>query len=501
MVQKRFVYCLAIFVFSFILISSQNVDADDQIIWSPMELAPSAFAKSAGGVIGDYFFVFGGMPDTELAMAFKFSINSWVYATPSSNRFSDAGYCVTDDALYRIGGMMTPYIAEKYTPGPNGDGVWSYLASPPSGFRTGGNSACWDGGDFIYVSNADVFYTPVSHFARYSISGDSWEILTGATVPRKSAGLAYLDGMVYLIGGIGELDYDKHICQVYDPATDEWAMIESHPDAMNFTSSTVVTDGRFVFTVGHGGGYMDYTASPHVHYYNPTDGTWNQVNDMPVTRGFAMAIYHPDMNEIIHAGGTMNGQTDYHHDVRTGFIDIQGPGLLSGMLGDQFGSTPVPDVEISVYDQDDNLIETLYTDGAGNYELILEAGTYSASFTKEDFSDTTITGIEIESDELYDLSFTFYFNSNCYYTMGDGNNNGYFNGLDIVYTMAWIKGGPPPVFCRCTPNNEFPSALDFNGSCDFNGLDILYVVNYFKGGPEPMYCVDCPPSNTLLGDH
>ena len=73
---------------------------------------------------------------------------------------------------------MTPFISEKYIPGPNGDGDWYYLASPPTGFRTGGNSACWDGGDFIYVSNANVNYTPVSHFVRYSISGNSWEMLT-----------------------------------------------------------------------------------------------------------------------------------------------------------------------------------------------------------------------------------------------------------------------------------------------------------------------------------
>jgi hypothetical protein len=154
-----------------------------------------------------------------------------------------------------------------------------------------------------------------------------------------------------------------------------------------------------------------------------------------------------------------------------------------------------------VFDQDDNLVETVYTNETGDYEFVLEAGLYSATYSKEDFSDTTITGIQIESDETLDLSFTFYFLTDCYYTMGDGNNNGHFNGLDIVYTMAWLKGGPAPIHCQCTPGNIWPTSLDFNGSCNFNGLDILYVINYFKGGPAPTYCTDCPPSNTLLGSH
>ena len=495
MVQKRLISILAILTFALVLSFGQNAQADDEIVWTPMELAPSAFAKSAGGVIGDYFFVFGGMPDAQQALAFKLSINSWVYATASSNRFSDAGYCVTNDAFYRFGGAITSYVSERYDPGPNGDGVWNYLASPPQPFRRTGNSCAWDGGDYIYINNCDNGDYPSSHFARYSISTNSWESLTGATEPRKNAGLVYLNDMIYLIGGIGGLDIDETICQVYDPSTGEWGLIASHPDEMNFTSSTVITDGRFVYTIGHGGGYMGYTASPHVHFFDPNDGTWNQVNDMPVTRGFALAAYVPDYGAVIHAGGTMNHQADYKVAARMGAISIQGPGFLSGTLVDQFNSTPVPNVEVSIFDSDDNLLETLYTDEFGHYSYTAYAGTYSASFSKEDFSDTTIANILIMPDEVYDLSFTFQFLTNCNYTMGDGNNNGHFNGLDVVYVMSWLKGGPEPPMCQCTPGTVWPVALDFNGSCSFNGLDILYVITYFKGGPAPEFCTDCPPNN------
>jgi hypothetical protein len=80
---------------------------------------------------------------------------------------------------------------------------------------------------------------------------------------------------------------------------------------------------------------------------------------------------------------------------------------------------------------------------------------------------------------------------------GDSNNDGVFNGLDIVYSINYLKGfGPPPPLRRfdCLPNPAgLYAAADANASCSFNGLDITYCVNYFKGfGQTPMLCPGCP---------
>ena len=61
------------------------------------------------------------------------------------------------------------------------------------------------------------------------------------------------------------------------------------------------------------------------------------------------------------------------------------------------------------------------------------------------------------------------------YLPGDANGSGNVNGLDVVYLVAYLKGGPPP-----------PDPIlrgDANGSCSVNGLDVTYLVSFLKGGP------------------
>jgi hypothetical protein len=83
----------------------------------------------------------------------------------------------------------------------------------------------------------------------------------------------------------------------------------------------------------------------------------------------------------------------------------------------------------------------------------------------------------------------------CDYAVGDANASGNYNGLDVTYGVAYLKGGnPPPYQCDCPPHGTWYVAGDVNGSCDYNGLDITYGVNYLKGSiPELLPCPDCPP--------
>jgi len=85
----------------------------------------------------------------------------------------------------------------------------------------------------------------------------------------------------------------------------------------------------------------------------------------------------------------------------------------------------------------------------------------------------------------------------CSYVMGDANGNGAFNGLDVGYSVNYLKGlGPvPPNNCDCPPHGVLLVAADANGNCAFNGLDVTYSVNYLKGlGPAPQGCNDCEPA-------
>lgn len=84
-----------------------------------------------------------------------------------------------------------------------------------------------------------------------------------------------------------------------------------------------------------------------------------------------------------------------------------------------------------------------------------------------------------------------------FYIPGDSNGSLGFNGLDVTYSVSYLKGqGPaPPDTVDCPGHGLIAAAADANGSCGFNGLDIIYCINFFKGfGGPPTYCPDCPPN-------
>jgi hypothetical protein len=85
----------------------------------------------------------------------------------------------------------------------------------------------------------------------------------------------------------------------------------------------------------------------------------------------------------------------------------------------------------------------------------------------------------------------------CNYVVGDVNNSGGFNGVDVVFAVSYFKGGAaPPYHCVCGANDWYVAG-DVNASCNFNGVDVTYAVGYFKGGPAPHPCADCPPGGLI----
>ncbi len=81
------------------------------------------------------------------------------------------------------------------------------------------------------------------------------------------------------------------------------------------------------------------------------------------------------------------------------------------------------------------------------------------------------------------------------YVTGDVNGSNSYNGLDILYGVAFLKGGQPPGYlCECIIGLVFYAMGDVNGSCSYNGLDVTYGVSYLKGYVSELFpCPDCPP--------
>ncbi|UCE67336.1 MAG: hypothetical protein JSU85_04795, partial [Candidatus Zixiibacteriota bacterium] len=80
----------------------------------------------------------------------------------------------------------------------------------------------------------------------------------------------------------------------------------------------------------------------------------------------------------------------------------------------------------------------------------------------------------------------------CDYVVGNVNGSDNYNGLDVTYGVAYLKGGNPPLCEPCSLCPDWHYCGDVNGSCNYNGLDITYGVAYLKGGARLITCEDCP---------
>jgi hypothetical protein len=83
----------------------------------------------------------------------------------------------------------------------------------------------------------------------------------------------------------------------------------------------------------------------------------------------------------------------------------------------------------------------------------------------------------------------------CSYVVGDANDNGSADGVDVVYLVNYFKLGIAPGYiCDCPEADDFYAPADVNGSCEANGVDVIYYVNFLKGyGPGLTFCPECPP--------
>jgi hypothetical protein len=200
-------------------------------------------------------------------------------------------------------------------------------------------------------------------------------------------------------------------------------------------------------------------AYSHIHYNNPA----KSANNHPALYTKSAAL---DPGEVI-LYWTAPGDDDMYgraagYDLRYQ-PDEDGPINNDQEWEDaiQVSNEPLP----SFPGQTDSLVIGGLDYGAGYYFCIRafdNVGNYSARSN----SPLIISGDTVGND----------------YVLGDVNDNGIFNGLDIIYLVGYFKGrNPPPVHIM---------AADGNGDCYINGLDVIYMVDYFKGG-QPLRRGDC----------
>ncbi|OGC96332.1 MAG: hypothetical protein A2W25_08410 [candidate division Zixibacteria bacterium RBG_16_53_22] len=206
-------------------------------------------------------------------------------------------------------------------------------------------------------------------------------------------------------------------------------------------------------------------------------------------------IWHEDCMDL--------GGSSGYYEIMYSRGDVLGvappsPGTISGVVHETDNTTPIADVLVETYDVFNTLMASDTTDAGGTYQVTLDPGTYREHFVKEGYDAVDLSGIVVASDSITIVSVTMSPLSGCVYIPGDINSNGFANGIDVTYGVAFLKGGtPPPDTCFDCPSlgQDLMAAGDVNGSCGFNGIDITFFVAYLKQlQPALLFCPSCPPA-------
>lgn len=127
---------------------------------------------------------------------------------------------------------------------------------------------------------------------------DTWTTLANMPTARLWLGAASSnDGRVFVMGGLGSLTLGSpalSTAEVYDPATNEWAVVESMPTA-RFGAAVVTGADGLIYVIGglpsYAGGILGLRT---VEAYDPASDTWQTRADLPEARRFASAALGAD---------------------------------------------------------------------------------------------------------------------------------------------------------------------------------------------------------------
>ena len=178
---------------------------------------------------------------------------------------------------------LLPLLAVAFMPAPRGQGVFFEAEEIPRmqvAHHSAGVVAC-DGKLYVWSGYSDIpnarhrDRTPLMEI--YDPQTGRWS--RGADVPgkRNGAGAFELDGLIYSVGGEGEVSatFTRSVYR-YDPARDKWTTLNDFPTRAWDPLSVVCEGKAYVFGGRHGYG----PTYPYVYAYDRENDAWTRKASM-----------------------------------------------------------------------------------------------------------------------------------------------------------------------------------------------------------------------------
>jgi hypothetical protein len=433
---------------------------------------------------------------------------------------SDLGLCgdITSD-----GGFLISGVSVEFTGGDvwvvrcdsNGDTLWTanyggarwqqanqIIETADSGAVVVGDYSVASGDDDLYIIRLDP-------------NGDSLWTRRFGQIGENDGGQSIIElsdnGFLAVGSGRNAGNTDLYMVKVNSDGDEQWTKHYGGSNAETGYGVVELSDGGFIITGSTSSGSIGNSDLWLLRTDSDGDTLWTRKYDFHGGMDRGDAIVSATDGDFVIGGRTWNG-------TYANLLGLRVDSLGNQIWASEFGTPSLSEFAESIAMTDDNgfvigggsgtssfdfyvvrlnsagdsLWAALYDGPAGDSDDCYEIKVDGVMIYAFGYSDIANPGYDPEYWVVNIIDQTP--GNGCQYIVGDINDSGFFNGLDITYGVSYFKGGPvPPYTCECTPGNTWYVGGDVNASCSYNGLDITYGVAYFKGGSDPMPCPDCPP--------
>jgi len=304
-----------------IILLALTGSACDQGHWKMMPPVPTIRSEVAVTQMEGKIYVVGGLTSngfTDKVDAFDPATGRWSEMAPLPQPLHHAAIVAYQKRLYVIGGfsggMWSPLdTTYEYDPAKN---RWTQKAPMPSSrgaLKAGviGGKIYAIGGTRKSSRDTTTFFGLVNSEANeeYDPAVNTWKKRAPIPTPRDHFTVSAVDGILYVIGGRINFDYNKNLDtnEAYDPSTDRWTKKSPLPTARSGITSQVLEGKIFVF-----GGISGEEIFNQNEAYDPETNLWETMKPMlEACHGLGSAAIGGEIH-LINGGPQGGGGSRFH---------------------------------------------------------------------------------------------------------------------------------------------------------------------------------------------
>jgi N-acetylneuraminic acid mutarotase len=216
---------------------------------------------------------------------------TWQTMAPLPDLRSEISVATDGTRIFMLGGFartifglgVSPFAVYAFDPAVNG---WSHLTDLPEGVNHAG-LAYLDGMLYVVGGYRRTSLNPLGRVMIYDLASDTWSEGPGMLTPRGAMGVVMLDGRIHAIGGTLADNVATAVHEVLDVRTGVWTRAADMPTPRDHVG-VVATRGEIIVMGGRNPATFELTAN---EIWSPRTNSWRAAAPVPTGRsGVAAAV-------------------------------------------------------------------------------------------------------------------------------------------------------------------------------------------------------------------